>query len=943
MLFLRLLLTAAALLPPVNAVNKGNFKTCEQARFCKNHRNVKPEKGYTLSSPLAVKGSKVIGGISNGEADELTIEISFIASNQVARVRIVEGPHLKPRWENPDVLMPFELCSEPTVETTSTSSTVKCGGSATVSISHSPFALSLVDNLGNTLISSNARGLMHFDQQQLRKAHVDAVEQKASGSDDGREIIDWGEDGKPIYADDGDDEEGEEEEEGEEKKETAEQPAEEHHESWAERFGDHTDTKPRGPMSVGLDISFHAAQQVFGIPEHATSMALKSTNGENGGYSEPYRLYNLDVFEYELDVPMALYGAIPFMIGHAVNDQGSQTSGAFWHNPSETFVDIQNGVSGGKDTYWVSETGIIDLFLLAGPAPAQIFSQYAKLTGTTQLPPLFALGYHQCRWNYKNEEDVFNVDGKFEEHDFPYDVLWLDIEHTNGKRYFTWDNAQFPNPAEMQKKLASRGRKMVTIIDPHIKRDSSYHVHKLATDLGYYIKNKHGSDFDGWCWPGSSSYLDFTQKHIREWWGNLFQYETYKGSTPSLYTWNDMNEPSVFNGPEVSMHKDAKNIEGVEHREWHNLYGFYFHMATASGHVARDPEHNTRPFVLTRSFFAGSQRIGAMWTGDNAAEWSHLAAATPMLLTQGIAGFAFSGADVGGFFGNPDPELLVRWYQAGAFQPFFRAHAHLDTKRREPWMFGDDVLRMTRNAVLSRYAILPYIYTLFYIASTEGMPVMRPLWVHYPTDVKTFTMDDQFLLGEDLLVKPVTAAGQTTSTVYLPEGIWFDYVTGASLQGGQEHSVASPLDKIPVFQRGGSIIPRKNRVRRCSKLMAHDPYSLYVAPSAAGEASGLLYLDEEDSFNYRDGQYRIRKFSYKQTESGATLTSSSVLDKGNRQYERPNVVERVVISGMKQEPTIIRIKDGAELTFYYSSAQQQVTVRKPWVKVVDDWILEFVF
>lgn len=316
--------------------------------------------------------------------------------------------------------------------------------------------------------------------------------------------------------------------------------------------------------------------------------------------------------------------------------------------------------------------------------------------------------------------------GKFEELDYPYDVLWLDIEHTDGKRYFTWDKNLFRHPKEMQEKLWSQGRRMVTIVDPHVKRDDHYYIHKEATALGLYVKDKDGKkDYDGWCWPGSSSYLDFTNERARNWWGDQFAYNRYQGSTPSLFTWNDMNEPSVFNGPEVSMQKDLRNLNGDEHREWHNLYGMLFQRSTAEGLTRRNPGENVRPFVLSRAFFAGSQKYGAIWTGDNAAEWSHLEIAAPMLLSLNVGALSFVGADVGGFFGNTDAELMTRWMQAGAYTPFFRGHAHHDAKRREPWMFGEETMVRLRKVALARYALLPYWYTVFREAALTGMPVMR--------------------------------------------------------------------------------------------------------------------------------------------------------------------------------------------------------------------------
>jgi alpha 1,3-glucosidase len=266
---------------------------------------------------------------------------------------------------------------------------------------------------------------------------------------------------------------------------------------------------------------------------------------------------------------------------------------------------------------------------------------------------------------------------------------------------------------------------MVTIIDPHIKIDSEYYVYQEAKDLDYYVKNADGkTTFEGHCWPGNSAWLDYLNPATRKYWAALFSFQKYEGSTKNLYTWNDMNEPSVFSGPEITMPKDNIHVGGVEHRDVHNLYGMLQQRATYDGQMLRS-NYSDRPFILSRAFFAGTQRYGAIWTGDNTADWDHLASSVPMLLSISMSGVVFCGADVGGFFGNPDAELLVRWYQLGAFQPFFRGHAHIDTKRREPWVFDEPYTSLIRKAIINRYQLLPYIYTLFRIASLKGTPLMR--------------------------------------------------------------------------------------------------------------------------------------------------------------------------------------------------------------------------
>jgi alpha 1,3-glucosidase len=371
--------------------------------------------------------------------------------------------------------------------------------------------------------------------------------------------------------------------------------------AWEQSFGGSTDRPAKGPQSVGVDITF-TASQIYGLPEHTTKFALQNTIGSSTVYDEPYRLYNLDVFEYELDTPMSLYGAIPWIMAH----QHNLTTGVLWLNGAETWIDVEHqqgsvtsglldSIWGGSanepihpiTTHWFSETGIIDVFFVFGPRPRDVWYQLSSLVGTQELPPIFSIGYHQCRWNYNDEKDVADVNAKFEELDIPYDVIWLDIEHTNGKRYFTWDTKHFPTPKDMINGIAKYGRKMVTIVDPHIKRDSGYHVHSKAEADGVYINDEHGKDYEGFCWPGSSSWIDFMSPQIRDWWAQQFHYSRYD-STPDLYTWNDMNEPSVFSGPEVTMEKSAKHFDGWEHRDVHNVYGMLMHRATSEGLVNRN-------------------------------------------------------------------------------------------------------------------------------------------------------------------------------------------------------------------------------------------------------------------------------------------------------------------------------------------------------------------
>ncbi|KAF0981678.1 hypothetical protein FDP41_012335 [Naegleria fowleri] len=707
-----------------------------------------------------------------------------------------------------------------------------------------------------------------------------------------------------------------------------------------------------GESAIGMDFTHVGSNHLYGLPERAMRLALNPTREGDNSLTEPYRLYNLDIFEYELNNPIGLYGAIPLL--YSLTEKAA--AGVFVLNPSETFVDIYKGAQ--YSSHWISETGVLDVFFLPGPTPKDISKQFSYLTGTAPLPQRFSLGHHQCRWNYKDEEDVRNVNAKFDEYDIPYDVLWLDIEHTDGKKYFTWDSHTFPNPKQMQDDLASKGRKMVTISDPHIKREHGYFVHDEATRNGYYVKNSEGTgDYEGHCWPGSSSWLDFVNPTVRDYYASLFSFDKYEGSTENLYTWIDMNEPSVFSGPEITMDKNALHYQNLRHREIHNMYGFYHGVATNDGHMKRRAGSD-RPFILTRSLFAGSQRYVAKWTGDNMAEWTHLDIAQPMILALSISGMPFVGADVGGFFGNPEEELLVRWYQAGAFYPFFRAHAHIETKRREPWLFGDYNTQLIRKAIARRYSLLPFYYTLAFESMLSGLPYVRPLFMEYPNDVTTHSIDDAFLVGSDLLVKPVVTKATSDVAVYLPKGLWYDYETGEKFDAGRGKliSVSTSLEKsIPVFQRGGSIIPTQQRLRRSSQQMANDPFTLKIALNRKGEALGTLYLDDGSSFKYKTGDYLYRQFSFSNNELKSmegdlsnliyNQKANPISSAGSRKVS--NVIERIIIYGASKPSSISIIYPSTleQPTDLMTSPQFTytdgvLTIKKPQIPLNADFTLK---
>lgn len=877
----------------VSAVDRNKFRTCDQTGFCRRLRSYQPESSpFKLDvNSINVSNTGVEGTILNTKTQvTFSFLLQFLVDSTI-RLRINEEKVTRPRYQPLQALIAEPIQYSFDLEQQTKDFLAFKTGSIRVIMEVFPLKIKFFQGENLVLV---ANGLHRFEFEHHRPRPETTSEEE---NNDGL---------------------------------------------WSERYHDFTDTKPFGPMAIAMDFSFPEASHLYGLPSHADNLAMKST-----AKTDPYRLYNLDVFEYELYETMSLYGAVPMVISHGVNS----TNGVFWLNSAETWVDITtssesktnsnvmekivNLVAGssssqaksGCNAYFMSETGIVDVFFMLGPGPYDVTRQYSRLTGTAPLPPIFALGYHQSRWNYIDQEDVKTVAENFDKYDIPLDVMWLDIEYTHDKKYFTWDPIKFSDPENMINVLATKGRKLVVIIDPHIKRDNGYSVHREATANGYYVKNKDRNDFEGWCWPGSTSYLDFLNPAAGEFYSTRYFPENFRGSTKDVYIWNDMNEPSVFNGPEVSMPKDCLHYGEWEHREIHNMYGMFQVMLTYDGILKRSGGKK-RPFILTRSHFAGTQRYAAIWTGDNIADWEHLKMSVPMCLSSALGGISFCGADVGGFFRNPSEELLIRWYQTGTYLPFFRAHAHIETKRREPWLFEKNTMDNIRSAIRERQSLLPFWYTLFYEHTKTGAPVIRPLFMEFPKETETYEIDYEFLLGNSLLIRPVTEPDVSEVQVYFPgqNEIWYNKYTSEQVKTNGIKSVPVVLEKIPVFIRGGSIIPVRNRIRRSSLLTLNDPFTLIVALDINGTASGQLYIDDGDSFDYREGKYIHLQFSYLNNQ-----LLSQFVDK--TQFQTKAWVERVIIMGIPnlfRRAIITAASNGVqeELEVKYNTAEHLLTDRK---------------
>ncbi|KAF7294010.1 Glycoside hydrolase family 31 protein [Mycena kentingensis (nom. inval.)] len=966
-------LSVLATLPTALAVKSHDFKTCSQAGFCRRGRalSARAAEAKSWTSPYSLDASTL--SVSPTDASftaavksALYPDIKFalelrVHDDGVVRVRMDEVDGLRKRY---DEAAGWALVREPVVSDSvkwvvgKKDVRAKYGAGVEVVVTFEPLKVAMLRG-GKEQVVLNGQGLLHMEH--FRKKAEKKEEEEEPKVEDGAE-------GEQAVL--------ETKEEEEEVNPRAWFEGDKEDDFWEERFSSWTDSKPKGPESLSLDISFPNHGTIYGIPQHATTLALPTTTGESPTFTEPYRLWNSDVFEYLSSSTMSLYGSIPILHAHSADS----TVGIFHAVGSETWIDVSHPTDKSTQTHWISESGILDLFLMPGPSPDDIFAQYGGLTGTQALPPLWSLGYHQCRWNYVSSEDVRTVQKRFDEEEMPVDVFWLDIEYSEEHKYFMWDEKKFPDPVEMTNDVAAIERKMVVIVDPHLKRTSNYPAYQEASDRKVLVKPASGEgEFEGWCWSGSSSWIDFFNPNAWDWWKDKFK--TYKlpgggwswtKSTTDVHIWNDMNEPSVFNGPEISMPRDNVHYNGWEHRDVHNINGMLFSNHTWQAvHDRTDPP--MRPFVLTRSFFAGSQRFGALWTGDNLGTWEHMTVGNKMVLSNSIAGMSFVGSDVGGFFGNPGPDMLVRWYQVGIFNPFFRAHAHIDTKRREPYLQEEPYKGIIKDLIRLRYTLLPVWYTAFRETSVSGIPVVRPHYVVFPKDPKGFAIDDQFFVGSSgLLVKPVTEKDATQTTVYLAEDqVYYDYFTNHVYRGaakGKEITVQAELHQVPVFIRGGSIVPTRERPRRSAPLMKHDPFTLRVALSKAGSARGEVYLDDGVSYSHEKGEFVWQELSaatekkvvrITSTDLGASRKERAVDGVALATYDAKNAfarsigevrVERVVVLGLSGKPRSVKVEGGRELVWEFTpgvaaggkgeGVASVLSIKDPKVLVVDEWAID---
>ena len=628
--------------------------------------------------------------------------------------------------------------------------------------------------------------------------------------------------------------------------------------------------------AFGRPVKFHmggftVSKQMLG-GEHYFGLGDKTGAFDRG--NQAFTLWNTDIGPQESTDP--IYKSIPFFLVA----RGERSYGIFLDNTWRTWFDFGKAA---RDAYsFGAEGGPLDYYFIYGPTPKQVLEGYAYLTGKPPLPPLWALGFQQSRYSYTPESQLREIANRLRNDRIPSDVVYLDIDYQYKNRPFTVNPQTFPDFPGLVSDLKKQHFHLVNITDLHIAHvpNQGYAPYDSGHAGDQFVKNPDGSEFVGVVWPGPAVFPDFTRAQTREWWGGLYQ-EFVKDGVAGF--WNDMNEPAVFDGPGKTM--PLNTVHRIEepgfvtrtatHSEIHNVFGLENARATYEGLLKLRP--NERPFVLTRATYAGGQRYGFTWTGDNSATWNHLRLATQQVLNLGLSGIVYSGADVGGFNGSPSADLLTRWVEVAAFSPFFRDHATKGSLPHEVWNNGLDQEAVRRHYIETRYRLLPYLYSLADEASRTGLPLMRPIFLEFPEifapSYPGFDhLDTEFLLGPSLLIAPPPFGEMVEDyAVSFPPGPWFDFWTGekmaaqpfapsivdianagTSAKFPEPRKIHPKLDQLPVYARGGSILPMEPLIQDTDETPG-GPLELRVYPGP--QCSGMLYLDDGHTLDYQRGEF----------------------------------------------------------------------------------------
>ncbi|XP_074057924.1 lysosomal alpha-glucosidase-like isoform X2 [Macrotis lagotis] len=676
--------------------------------------------------------------------------------------------------------------------------------------------------------------------------------------------------------------------------------------------------------------------------ETDTRLHIKLTDPNHSRYEVPLEvppatkkadnpLYSLDFSRDPFGILESynLYGVHPFYL--SMEEAGS-AHGVFLLNSNAMEVVLQPAPA----LTWRTVGGILDFYIFLGPDPSSVVQQYQQVIGFPSMPPLWGLGFHLCRWGYGSSNQTWQTVKNMRNYLIPQDAQWNDIDYMEGSRIFTIEPKNFDTLPQLVMDLHNHGQYYVLIMDPAIsstQATGTYAPYEEGLKKGIFINNTNGQPLIGEVWPGLTAFPDFSNPETHQWW--LENLNVFHARVPFDGLWIDMNEPSNFKDGSVdgctSGELDnppykpavlggslfAKTIctsakqSLSSHYNLHNLYGLMEAKATASALIAI---RGKRPFVISRSTFPSQGRYSGHWLGDNRSEWKDMYWSIPGLLNFNLFGIPLVGADICGFSGSTTEELCIRWMQLGAFYPFARNHNTINEKAQDPTVFSPPARTAMKEALMTRYALLPYLYTLFHHAHVCGETVARPLFFEFPQDKNTYALDQQFLWGRNLLVTPVLESGVDAVTGYFPQGIWYDYYTGSPLQSqGEKLKLAAPLNHVNVHIREGAVLPTQ-KPNITSWMSSGNPLLLVAALSQEGMAWGDFFWDDGESLDtFERGNYSYVMFNISQNVFTSTVLHCNL--------EAIYItVDGLTVYGVQKQPQVVTVND-QEIPFSYLEHQ----------------------
>ena len=882
---------------------ESKYRKCSDSRFCSRNRYIKNQKWSLNSESIKISDNQFEATIIDGTySTNLKLFINFLSCGPARiRIRPINDEKLA-RYESsedPSIIIQEELSKydKYTMKKTNEGEILTGSNKIIIEIVNNPLKISLNDGSGPKIILNADDGAV-FETNRPKDKYPELFESFS--------------------------------------------------------FDYQTDSIPNGPTSIAMTVDFISpGVRLSGLPSHSLPLTLPQTNQTEN----LIRLFNIDTIKFPQNSPMTMQGSVPFVMAHS--QKGCE--GLFWNNPSETWIDtstiLKNTTNENKKIVnqrarFISEGGFIDIFLFTGPTGKDITQKFTKLTGRPQLPPLFSFGFHQSRWGYYNKDFLMNVTQSLDENLVPHDSLWLDIDFLDRNReYFTFNKESTPNPTRFFKEITKAGRYVIVPVGPAIRAaDDDYIIYKQAEQNHYFVQTRFNKSFNANGYCGKASWPDFLNEKVRSWWESLFKFSLFRHSMPRMFFWNELNAPTSFEDYELTFPRAMIHDNKYENREVHNVYGHLMTLATFNGLLKR--AKNIRPFVLSNSFYAGTQKYAVLTIGGSPGEWRTLLTSVQIVLQLGLAGQVYSGIDVGGHFGKPNQKLVSRWYQVGAWiYPFFRTHCHHLASYREVYTLknNEHLFNAARDAIIDRYLLLPYWYSLSRNANLTGEPIVRPIWWEIDqSDEKEFNhfvdVDNIAMLGSHLLVAPFLEENETDKIVRLPSNSkWYCYkslqVVKESKDSKREVTVKYDSGRTAVFVKGGSIIPKKLQIRRSSELMLNDPYLLLIAVDDKDEASGSVYIDDGKSLDFVNNNGFINKlFDF----DGKRLTSKNFDGATSNNAFASNFkarIEKIVITGLSKMPSKIHDKSGNQ--FNFNIENKIVTIDRIGLKINSDFEVDF--